>query len=536
MASSHTAPAAEPSPSRQPPRPRSEDVTGAACGLAAGTVALALGQVGARLVPGATPPLQALGDLVVRLTPIGVTEAVIAAVGRNDKTLLLVLVTTVAVVLVALTGVTFVRGRRRSALLAVAILALVPVVAVATAPVGNVGPELAVLLPAALLGAAVLRALCGPVGRAARDGSGAARPESQARAGLGRRQLLRAGLVLMSAAASGEAVFRALGAPSKAVARRLGNALPAPARALPRLTDAFASAGASPLITPVASFYRIDTALDPPQIDPERWLLKLRRDGQQLLHTWSYDELLGLATTEADVTIGCVSNEVGGDLIGTARWQGVPLQVLLARAGVATAPGRITGVSVDGFVASFPGRYAFDGRPAMLAVGMNGQPLPIKHGFPARLVVPGLYGYSSATKWLTDLDVSDSTDLPGFWADRGWTPAVEVHITSRIDSPSARAQLVAGPTRIAGIAWAPIVGVDSVEIQVDDGPWRPARLAESTTGTVWRQFVFDWPATPGTHRLRVRATDLHGHKQDPRHRAVFPSGATGLHQVVVHVT
>lgn len=527
-------PGAEPSPARQPPGGRSVDATGAASGLAAGTVALALGQVGARLVPGATPPLQALGDLVVRLTPIGVTEAVIAAVGRDDKTLLLLLVTVVAVVLVALTGVVFTRGRRRSALLAVVLLALAPAVAVATAPVGNVGAELVVLLPAALIGAIVLWALGTPVMRAAPDGSGAARLQAQPT--LGRRQLLRAGLVLMSAAALGEVAFRALGAPSKAIARRLGNALPAPARPLPPLTDTFASAGASPLITPLASFYRIDTALDLPQVDPERWRLQLTRDGQQLLHTWSYDEMLGLATTEADITIGCVSNEIGGDLIGTARWQGVSLQALLARAGVTTAPGRITGVSVDGFVASFPGRYAFDGRAAMLAVGMNGQPLPVKHGFPARLIVPGLYGYTSATKWLTELDVSDSTDLPGFWADRGWTPAVGVHITSRVDSPQPGAQLVAGPARIAGIAWAPIVGVGSVEVQIDDGPWRAARLAESTTGTVWRQFVLDWSAAPGTHRVRVRAADVNGHKQDPRRRPVFPSGATGLHQVVVHVT
>lgn len=531
---SRTGAVAEPSPSRQLPGWRSVEVTGAACGLAAGTVGLALGQVGARLVPGATPPLQALGDMVVRLTPMGVTEAVIAAVGRNDKILLRWLVTAVAVVLVALTGVVFIRGRRRSALLAVALLALAPAVAVATAPVGDAGAELVVLLPAAVLGAAVLWVLGAPVERAARDGSGAASSPSQAM--LGRRQLLRAGLVLMSAAALGEVVFRALGAPSKAIARRLGNALPAPARSLPPLTDSLANSGASPLVTPLASFYRIDTALELPQVDPERWRLQLTRDGQQLLHTWSYDELLGLATTEADITIGCVSNEVGGDLIGTARWQGVPLQVLLARAGVRTAPGRITGVSVDGFVASFPGRYAFDGRAAMLAVGMNGQPLPVKHGFPARLVVPGLYGYSSATKWLTELDVSESNELPGFWADRGWTPAVRVHITSRIDTPGPGAQLAAGPARIAGIAWAPTVGVGSVEVQIDDGPWRAARLAQRTTGVVWRQFVLDWSAAPGEHRVRVRAADVDGRKQDPRRRAVFPSGATGLHQVVVHVS
>lgn len=503
------------------------------CGLAAGTVALAVGQVGARLVPGATAPLQALGDLVIRVTPITVTEAVIGAVGRNDKTLLLSLVMLVAAGLMVLVGVLYVRGRRLVAMVGVALLALVPVVAVATAPVGRITPTLVVMLPAALVGAAALRVLGAPLA-AARTGG----PVEPARPGreVGRRQLLRGGAVLLGAATAGDLAFRSLGGPSRAIARRLGTALPAPVPALPALVDDFSSMGASPLITPLSAFYRIDTALDPPRVDPDTWRLTVSRDGGTTLRTFTYDELLGLATTEADITIGCISNEVGGDLIGTARWQGVLLTSLLAQAGVTRAPRRITGTSVDGFVASFPGQYAYDGRAALLAVGMNGRPLPVKHGFPARVVVPGLYGYSNAVKWIADLDVSDAPGLPGFWVERGWTAAVPVNITSRIDSPAGGSRTRAGAVTVAGIAWAPVVGVGTVEVQVDDGPWRPARLSRPQGGQLWRQWVLAWQATPGTHRLRVRAADAHGEQQDTRRAPVYPAGSSGLDEVTVRVT
>jgi DMSO/TMAO reductase YedYZ molybdopterin-dependent catalytic subunit len=303
---------------------------------------------------------------------------------------------------------------------------------------------------------------------------------------------------------------------------------------LPALTDERASVGASPLVTPTAAFYRIDTSLRPPRVDPDSWQLAVSREGK-LLRRYSYQQLLDRSVTEADITIGCVSNEVGGDLIGTARWQGVLLADLLGDSGISSA-GRVTGISVDGFVASFAADAAFDGRPAMVAVGMNGRPLPVRHGFPARIVVPGLYGYTSAVKWLRAIDVSDSTDLPGFWADRGWTPTVTVHITSRIDSPSDGARATAGPMQLAGIAWAPIVGVGSVEAQIDNGPWIPARLSTAVSGTLWRQWTLAFEAMPGQHTVRVRATDGTGRQQDVTRRPVFPSGATGLHQIDITAT
>ena len=536
------------------------------CGLAAGAVALVTAQVGGTLVPGARPPLQSLGDFVIRVTPVSVTEALIRQVGHYDKLVLLVCILVVASLAAAAVGLRFARGQVRQALVGIGLLAVLPALAAYGEARSAVARELLVLLPSAALGAAVLWALGrhlistaaappptatpelptettrGPGGRVRK--STASRQVDRARQaavehaaldwasrGIQRRTLLRAALVVTACAVAGPAVVRKLSRPSLALMSRLRAALPLPTTTLAPLIDEFAAFGASPLTTPLSDFYRIDTALDPPQVDPGTWTLTLSRDGKTL-RSYSYDDLLARATSQADITIGCVSNEIGGDLIGSARWQGVLLADLLKDVG-ATGTGRVAGVSVDGFVASFHGALAFDGRPAMVAVGMNGQPLPVKHGFPARLVVPGLYGYTSATKWLQQIDVSDSADLPGFWADRGWAPNVTVHVTSRIDSPRDHATIAAGNAKLAGIAWAPVAGVGTVRVQVNDGPWRSARLSSAVAGTLWRQWVLDWQPTHGTHTVRVRATDATGRAQDTRHRPVFPSGATGLHQITI---
>ena len=519
---------------------RHADLTGALFGVAAGGAALAVAQVGGELVPGAQPPLQVLGNWVIGVTPVAVTEAVIRQVGRSDKVLLLGCILLVATIAASSLGVLYLRGHRWAARSGVALLALLPVAA--TPP--SALRELLVLLPAAGLGAVVLSALCEPLvpsgisaGRQAPLAATAAAAQGHLAGdprGLQRRQVLRAALILTAAAAAGSAVVRQLGQPSRALVTRLRVALPLPKNLLAPLTDDFAALGASPLITPTASFYRIDTALRPPQVDPDTWSLTVSRDGTAL-RTYTYEELLSRATHQADITIGCVSNEIGGDLIGTARWQGVLLTDLLHEAGVRQA-GRVTGRSVDGFIASFDGQLAFDGRAAMVAVGMNGQPLPVLHGFPARLVVPGLYGYTSATKWLEQIDVSDRTDLPGFWADRGWDPQVTVHLTSRIDTPTDAATVAAGAARLAGIAWAPVVGIAAVEVQIDEGVWQPARLSAEVAGVLWRQWALDWKPVRGRHTVRVRATDANGRLQDTERRDVFPSGATGLHQVSVTVT
>ena len=538
---------------------RGRTVTGAVCGLAAGTVALSAAQVGGALVDGALPPLQVLGDFVIRATPVSVTEALIRLVGRSDKTVLLICVLTVAAVAAARVGASFVRGHVRSAMFGIVALALLPVMATLGQASVSTSRELLVLLPAAVLGVVVLNVLGRPLvgvtpnppgldpDKATTASQASGQPEArrtrmesadQAAAllvvkGVQRRQLLFASVALAASAAAGTAAVRRLTEPSATLVRRLTGTLPKPRKTLAPLVDEFAGIGASPLVTPTASFYRIDTSLSPPRVDPNTWTLTVSRDGRRL-RTYGYDDLLSRATSQADITIGCVSNEVGGDLIGTARWQGVLLADLLAEAGVTTA-GRVSGISVDGFVASFAADAAFDGRPAMVAVGMNGHPLPVEHGFPARLVVPGLYGYTSATKWLQTIDVSDKTGLPGFWATRGWTPTVTVHVTSRIDTPRDGQDVHAGTVQLAGFAWAPIAGVGTVVIQIDNGPWMPARLSTAVSGTLWRQWALTWNATPGTHTIQVRATDAKGTVQDTTPRPTYPSGATGLHQVNVTV-
>jgi DMSO/TMAO reductase YedYZ molybdopterin-dependent catalytic subunit len=543
---------------RLPPA-RMRDAAGAVSGIASGTVALAVAQVGGTLVAGTRPPLQILGDFVIRTTPVSVTEALIRQVGRSDKLVLLICILVVATLAAACVGLQFVRGRSLAALIGIGLLAVLPVLATRGESGTSWLRELLVLTPAGGLGAAVLsalgrpllaartaeRSIRGPSATSTSKGSASrqARRARQAAAehaalvkasrGVGRRQLLRATLVLTAAAASGTVLVRQLSRPSAALMSRLRAALPVPQNELAALTDEFAVFGASPLVTPTSAFYRIDTALTPPQVDPDSWLLTLSRDGTKLA-TYTYEQLLDRATSQADITIGCVSNEVGGDLVGTARWQGVLLADLLREAGV-TSAGRVAGVSVDGFVASFRGGLAFDGRPALVAVGMNSAPLAIKHGFPARLVVPGLYGYTSATKWLQRIDVSDSTDLPGFWADRGWAPDVTVHVMSRIDAPHNNATVPVTATKLAGIAWAPLAGIGAVELQVDGGVWQPARLSKPIAGTLWRQWVMDWQPSSGTHTIRVRATDSTGRMQDTKQRPVYPSGSTGLHQISVTV-
>jgi DMSO/TMAO reductase YedYZ molybdopterin-dependent catalytic subunit len=489
---------------------------GALYGVTAGAVALSVASVGGKLVDGTAPPLQLLGDWVIRSTPISVTEQIIGAVGTHDKQLLQLVMTVVAAAAFAVVGIGFTRGRRVEALVLVAALTVLPAIA------GSSGRELIVMMPAGLLGALVLRAL------APSKVTDESPPTVHA---IDRRQALTAGLVLVASAAIGVGAVRQLGKPSKALMTRLRAALPRPTKPLPALVDELGARGAPPLVTPNDDFYRIDISQTPPQVEPADWSLTISRDGSTLAEL-SYDDLLALSLTQADITIGCVSNEIGGDLVGTARWQGVLLGQLLRSAGV-TSAGRITGVSVDGFTASFAGHYAFDGRPSLVAVGMNDQVLPVRHGFPARLVVPGLYGYTSATKWLQTIDVSDSTSLPGFWASRGWAPAVEVHVMSRIDAPGG--SISSGSTSIAGIAWAPIAGVGSVEVSIDDAGWVQAELSRPVSGVLWRQWALPWQATAGRHRISVRATDTHGRMQDTKVRPVYPSGATGLHTVAVTV-
>ncbi|MDP9020105.1 MAG: sulfite oxidase, partial [Actinomycetota bacterium] len=305
--------------------------------------------------------------------------------------------------------------------------------------------------------------------------------------------------------------------------------LPPPAEAASLEVD-----GLSPLFTPNRDFYRIDTALAAPRIELDSWRLRVTGMVEQPLEL-SFDDLSALRQVEADVTLACVSNEVGGELVGNARWRGVPLAQLLEQAGVRPGADQVVGRSVDGWTGGFP-TAALDGGDALVALGMNGEPLPVVHGFPARLVVPGLYGYVSATKWLSEIELTTLEGFDGYWVPRGWSKLGPVKTQSRIDVPAAGARLAPGRHAVAGVAWAPGRGVARVEVSVDDGDWTEARLSEPLGAASWRQWRWAWDAEPGRHRLRVRATDGAGEVQTGRTAPPRPDGATGHHTIDVDVS
>ncbi|MGA0946127.1 MAG: molybdopterin-dependent oxidoreductase, partial [Candidatus Nanopelagicales bacterium] len=313
---------------------------------------------------------------------------------------------------------------------------------------------------------------------------------------------------------------------ASATASRLAAVLPKPVEPLPPLPTSVQAPvpGMPPFVTPNADFYRIDTALIVPQVPAEEWTLTF--DGMvRRPFTLTYADILDMPMVERDVTIMCVSNQVGGDLIGTARWLGTPLLPLLERAGVEPGANQLFSTSVDGWTCSTP----LDGlaeRQPLLVIGMNGEPLPIEHGFPVRMVIPGLYGFISATKWVTKITATTYADDPAYWTVRGWATDAPVLTGSRIDLPQRN--LSVGRSAIAGVAWAMDGdGISRVEVSIDEGPWQDAQLADQPTPRTWRQWWLEWEATSGDHLITVRATNGLGETQTSEIRDVIPAGATG---------
>src|SRR5919199_2680455 len=293
--------------------------------------------------------------------------------------------------------------------------------------------------------------------------------------------------------------------------------------------------GMLPLITPAKDFYLIDTNLSSPRINVDDWSLKVKGAVDNPIEL-GYKDLLAMPTREADITLSCVSNEVGGSLVSNGRWTGVLLSDVLAEAGVSrdkigSASEQLVGRSVDGWTSGFPTDIAFDGREALVAFGMNGDELPVEHGYPVRLVVPGLYGYVSATKWLSEIELTD-WDFDAYWIKRGWSKEGPIKTQSRIDTVKDGEKLSAGNTKIGGIAWAPTRGIERVEVSTDDGEtWNDATLATQLDVDAWRLWIYDWDARSGEHTIKVRATDGEGETQTAEKAAPIPSGATGYHTV-----
>jgi len=345
-------------------------------------------------------------------------------------------------------------------------------------------------------------------------------------------------VVGLGAVAAGGAVWgRARQAGQAAVeAVRQKVRLPAPGGAVPIVPAPATPAVLSgrPAITPTADFFLIDNAAIRPVVDVSSWSLSIGGRVSRPF-TLNYEQLLALPSIERVVTLACVSNGVGGDLAGSATWQGVRLTDLLDRAGIGAGASMLVGTSTDGFIAGFPLAVAQDGRDAMVAFAMNGEPLTVNHGFPARLVVPGLYGYVSATKWLTSIKLASAGEAVPYWVGQGWSADGTVLASSRIDVPKAGARVSPGPVVVAGRAWHQHVGVKAVQVRVDGGAWAPAELADSLGVDSWRLWTFAWTATPGRHNLTVRMISEDGVKQTGTAQPYFPGAATGWHKIEVDV-
>ncbi len=283
------------------------------------------------------------------------------------------------------------------------------------------------------------------------------------------------------------------------------------------------------------NFYRIDSALTIPQVDPNSWSLKITGLVDNPVE-FTLADIQAMDLEDHIVTISCVSNEVGGGLVGNALWTGVPLTKLLEIAGVQTEATQLVSRSVDGWTAGFPPEILQDGRTALLAIGMNGEPLPVRHGFPARLIVAGIYGYVSATKWVEEINLTTWEGFDGYWIPRGWSKKGPIKTQSRIDVPRSRTEIASGPQPIAGVAWAPTRGISLVEVKVDDEPWQEATLAESVSDETWVQWMLEWDAPAGDHVIQVRATDGDGVLQAVGPKRVDPDGAEGWHIIPVRVT
>ena len=514
-------------------KPDRERWLAALAGLLAAATTLGVAQLAAALVSPESAPLVAVGGAFIDATPPWLKDFAVATFGTRDKAVLLLAMSVFIAGLAALAGVL---ARRRWGLGAVLVMALAAVGGVAAATRPSAGPLAS--LPSIVGGGAGLFALRTLLDRLPRPGD-PVRPTRMRRPGeLDRRSFLTAAAITTAIAAMAAAGGQLVGRATRTVqAARDALRLPAPAIPAAALPAGFESGvvGAVPFVTPNDDFYRIDTALVVPQVDAETWSLRVHGLVEEEV-VLTFQDLLDAELIESWVTLTCVSNEVGGNLAGNAKWLGYPLRELLARARPTAGADMVLSTSADGFTASTPLAALTDDRDAILAVGMNDEPLPIVHGFPVRMVVPGLYGYVSATKWVVDLEVTRFADARAYWSDRGWSEKGPIKTASRIEVPRPGSPLTAGRVAVGGTAWAQHRGITAVEVQVDDGDWVPATLATEASVDTWRQWSYPWDATAGRHRLTVRATDTTGEVQTSELAEPAPDGATGWHSVSVTVT
>lgn len=484
--------------------------------------ALGAGHLVAGVVEPTASPFVAVGNWVRDLSPHAVTEWAKSTFGTADKLVLFIGVTVVVLAITVLAGLLS-RSRAMPGLVVAGAQGVIGFVAVVSRP--NLG-QLGILAPAAsmIVGLVVFNYLHNKAWPAVQD------RES-------RRRFLRAGAgVVLGAGALGgvgELIGNRIDVEGSRAA--VGNLKPAsPAPKLPANAD-FARDGSARFITSNRDFYRIDTALTLPRVSAQDWRLKIHGLVDKPVE-FTFNDIRDRRLIERPVTLACVSNEVGGGLISNADFIGVPLRDLLLEAGVKPGSDQLFSTSADGFTAGTPLDALLDEkRGALLAIGMNGEPLPQEHGFPARMVVPGLYGYVSATKWVVDMELTTFADKQGYWIPRGWSMKAPIKTQSRIDSPRDGADLAKGRNTIAGIAWAQTIGIRAVEVRVDDGEWQPAELAAEVDVNTWRMWRVRVDLPSGQHRIQVRATDANGYTQTDAPAPPAPNGATGWHTISVTV-
>ncbi|MGH3195349.1 MAG: molybdopterin-dependent oxidoreductase [Streptosporangiaceae bacterium] len=533
---------------------------GAIAGLLAAGTALGVGQFVAGLTGASGSPVVAVGELQIDFAPPWLKNFAISEFGPDDK---LVLVSGILVVLAIFAAVIGAAATRRMAygMAGLAVFAVVGLTAAATRPTASF-TSLLPTLAAVAAAAAVLRVLIPlaspPVSlhvTAARpmvsfDPVTAPEPAVQEPAvqeepgelepGGGyrprRRSFLAAGAATAGIAAGAGLAGRLLAERSSVASAQRSLRIPRPAVAAQALPPGvnLDIPGLAPFLTPNTDFYRVDTALVLPQVDPSSWQLRIHGMVNREI-TLTFEELIKRPLIEDYVTLCCVSNPVGGPYIGNALWLGASLRAVLREAGIMAGADQLMCTSVDGFISGTPVQTVMDGRDALLAVAMNGQPLPVAHGFPARMVVPGLYGYVSATKWVTDINVTTFAGNYAYWAQRGWSQQATIKTECRIDVPNGLNNLGAGTAAVAGVAWAQHKGIEAVQVRVDSGPWKQARLAAVPGIDTWRQWVWDWDATPGQHVLEARATDKTGYTQTSAQAQPEPNGASGYPSVSVTV-
>ncbi len=551
-----------PAPAAGPP-PHPSALAGAAAGVLTAAVAMGVGQLAAGLTVAQSSPVLAVGQAAIDLTPLPVKDFAISTFGANDKTALLVGILVILAAFAAVIGILAVR-RLALGMSGLAVFACIGLAAALTRPTATAAYAIPTLVGAGAGAFALTRlvraagALGSRPGRPAeirppaRDLAPPDLPEAApastftylpgpddrgaSRRPARRRFLVTSGVAAVTAAA-GTLVGRELITRHNVSAARAALRFPRPAVAAPPLPPGanLNIPGLSSFITPNESFYRVDTALLLPEVDPATWQLRIHGMVQREVSI-TFDQLLRRPLIENYITLTCVSDPVGGPYVGNAKWLGASLADLIRQARPLAGADQLLCTSVDGFTSGTPLQVVLDGRDALLTVAMNGQALPVAHGFPARMVVPGLYGYVSACKWVTDIEVTKFSSAYAYWATRGWSQQAPIKTESRIDVPASNATIAPGRTPVAGVAWAQHKGVAAVEVRVDAGPWQQARLAAVPDIDTWRQWVWEWDATAGTHVLQARATDATGYTQTAAQAQPPPNGASGYPSatVVVH--